>query len=76
MMKPAPAATFLRSLRYCGMTSRSWRLWLVTVAPRKNRVGSNGTPPGRSGRRPAFMSEYIRRRPIESMSKTGAAPPR
>ena len=39
MMNPAPFRIFFASLKYCGITSRSCRLWLFTTVPGKNRVG-------------------------------------
>ena len=72
MMKRAPLAIFLASLKYCGITSRSWRLWLLTTAPRKKRVAVRVRLPAR---RPAFMSENMRSSPTESVSNTGLAWP-
>jgi hypothetical protein len=72
-MKAAPFSIFLRSLKSCGITSLSWRLWLVTTAPSKKLVRAAGGAPGTV---PAFMSAYMRSNPTESMSKIGAATPR
>ena len=74
MMKRAPVSILRRNLRYWGTTSRSWRLWFVTTAPRKKFVGFIGRPVAPS-RRPRFISEYIERSPTESMSKLGRAMP-
>src|SRR5919106_2321424 len=75
MTKRAPARTFFSSLRYCGTSSRSWRLWFVTTQPRKKSVCSRRVPGRRSSERPAFRSEKSLSRPTESMSKTGLASP-
>ena len=76
MTKRAPARTFLRSLKYCGITSRSCRLWFVTTQPRKKSVRSSRVLGMRSSVRPAFISVKRLMSPTESMSKTGAASPR
>ena len=68
MTNRAPARAFFRSLKYCGMTSRSWRLWFVTTQPRKKSVG--GSSPA-----PSLRSESRLSSPTESMSNTGAASP-
>ena len=76
MTKRAPASTFFRSLKYCGITSRSRRLWFVTTQPRKKFVRSSRNlaalvrPVG-----PSFISEKRLSSPTESMSNTGAASP-
>ena len=72
MMNRAPWAIFLASLKYCGITSRSCRLWLLTTAPRKKRVGVRVRRPLRM---PAFMAENMRSSPTESVSNTGLAWP-
>ena len=74
-MKRAPLETFLRSFSSCGMTSFSLRLWFVVTAPRKNCVRSISDSVRPWMTVPSFMSLYMRRRPTESMSKTGAATP-
>ena len=74
-MKRAPLATFLRSFSSCGMTSFSLRLWFVVTAPRKKCVRSISVSVRPWMTVPSFMSLYMRRRPTESMSKTGAATP-
>ena len=73
--KRAPASTFFRSLKYCGITSRSRRLWFVTTQPRKKFVRSSRVSGRRSSRRPSFISEKRLSSPTESMSNTGAASP-
>ena len=75
MTKRAPASTFLRSLKYWGITSRSRRLWLVTTQPRKKFVLSSRVSGFRSSRMPSFSSEKRLSSPTESMSNTGAASP-
>ena len=71
MTKRAPARTFLRSLKYCGITSRSCRLWFVTTPPRKKSVRWSRASGLRTSGRPAFISEKRLMSPTESMSKTG-----
>ena len=75
MTNRAPAATFFVSFRYCGMTSRSCRLWFVTTHPRKKSVRPSAPSGFRSSCRPAFISANMPMSPTESMSKTGAACP-
>jgi hypothetical protein len=71
----APARTFFRSLKYCGITSRSWRLWFVTTQPRKKSVRSSRVSGLRESGSPSFISEKRPSSPTESMSNTGAAVP-
>ena len=73
----APAAILRTSLKYCGISSRSWRLNGETTQPMKKLVfGSvSGLPPRPSTLSPSFIDRSSVIRPTESKSNTGSARP-